>query len=215
MSIGEISGGFSITGLFGKASDVGPGELNVANGNESHQSPVADQQAGANSDQGARFEEAKEQAGKEIGESNAIEDAEEAHVGPGFCESAGIKQTDDVEQNATANDTFDDVCLPGAFDGFGQREDNRDAYEKYEERKNQIVEMKSLPIDVFELIGEEVGGFARAETVQSVNERVGADDPEHVEAAQCIYGHEALSLDSGLRLSEFLGRGRRGGQSCH
>jgi hypothetical protein len=51
--------------------------------------------------------------------------------------------------------------------------------------------------------------------VQSINEGIGADDPEHVEAAQSVDGHEALSLDSDLRFPEFFGGGRRGGQSCH
>ena len=44
---------------------------------------------------GARFEKAEEQAGEEIGQRDAIEDAEQAHVRPGPGESAGIKDADD------------------------------------------------------------------------------------------------------------------------
>src|SRR5262245_46517514 len=75
--------------------------------------------------------------------------------------------------------------------------------------------MEPLPIDMFELVSEEVGRFTWAEAVQSVNKRVSADNPKHVEAAQRVYGHQALGCDSGLRFPEFLCRGRSGGQSCH
>ena len=115
-----------------------------------------------------------------------------------------------MEQNAATNDAFDGVGLAGALDSFAEGKDNRNTDEKYEERKDEIVEMEPLPIDVVELVGEEIGGLAWTKAVQSVNEGVGADDPEHVEAAQSIDGHQALRLASGLRFAEFFGRGKRG-----
>src|SRR6267142_1572410 len=121
---GEVVGGFGITSFLSEASDVGPGKLNVTDGNECHQGPIADEQTGADSDEGARFEKAEEQAGEEIGKSDAIEDAEQTHIGPGLGESAGIKDADDVEQNAAANDAFDGVGLAGALDSFAEGKDN-------------------------------------------------------------------------------------------
>jgi hypothetical protein len=52
--------------------------------------------------------------------------------------------------------------------------------------------MEAFPIGVFELVGETLRGLGLAHFVQRIDQRIRADDPEHVEAPQRIHGHKAL-----------------------
>jgi hypothetical protein len=46
--------------------------------------------------------------------------------------------------------------------------------------------MKTFPVGMFELVGQETGRPGLAHPVQGVDQRIGADDPEHVEAAKRV-----------------------------
>src|SRR5439155_24720281 len=75
-----------------------------------------------------------------------------------------------------------------------------------EQRENQVVKMKAFPVGVFELAGQKTRRGGAAHPVQRRDQRIRADDPEHVEPAQGIDGHEALTGGGGRR-------GRWGGLS--
>ena len=53
--------------------------------------------------------------------------------------------------------------------------------------------MESFPFDMLKLIGEKRCGAAFGQLVQSCHQRIGPYDPKHVEPAQGIDGHQALS----------------------
>jgi hypothetical protein len=45
---------------------------------------------------------------------------------------------------------------------------------------------------MIELFRQKLGRRILAHAAQRIDERVGADDPEHVEPAQCVEGHQAV-----------------------
>jgi hypothetical protein len=187
-----MSGKILVTGLFGQHRQMFAGESDIADGNENHQGPIAIQESDADPHEAASFEEAEERRGQKVGYRNAIEDATESNIGPGMRESAVIKHAAEIEQEASANDAFEGLGAAVALERFGEGKDERYTDNEYEEGKNQVVEMESFPVSVFELICEKFGERCRRHVLKGQDEGACADDPEHVEAAEGIDGNEAL-----------------------
>jgi len=47
--------------------------------------------------------------------------------------------------------------------------------------------MEAFPIGVIELVGQKAGGAASGHAAEGIDQRVRANDPEHVEAPQRIH----------------------------
>ena len=55
--------------------------------------------------------------------------------------------------------------------------------------------MEAFPGDVFELVGEVLEPRAGVQMRERRAERIGADDPHEIKAAQCIEGKQALTRE--------------------
>ena len=103
-----------------------------------------------------------------------------------MAEAAVVKNSEQEQNHTAPDDAPNRRGSTGGFDGFAQRKDERDAGNEYKEGKDQIVKVEPFPVLVVQLLGHHAGDVVVADLIQAVDEVFGADDPKHVESAQCI-----------------------------
>ncbi len=85
-----------------------------------HQRPISREDAHANRGQRPRLEEAKQQAGEEIGQRNPVEHAHQPDVGPGIRQAARVKDANDEQKNAAPEHSFERLGSPLLRHGPGE-----------------------------------------------------------------------------------------------
>ena len=195
-----------VAGLLGEVQQISFFHLNIADGDEGHERPVADEQPGTNGRERARFEKAKEQSGKKVGERDALQDAHYAKFRPGVAETAIIKNAEQEQQHAADENAFQGFGAAIAFDHFGERKNQRHACHENEQREDQVVKAHPFPVRVLELVGERIGHEVRAHFMERLDQGIGPYDPEHVEAAQGVERHQSpggLAFGGGFGFNRF------------
>ncbi len=180
------------------------------------QAPVADEDGEAGDHQSARLEEAEQQAGAEVGQADALEHPEQAHIAPALADAAIVDDAAGDQEQAAADDARDRDAAAIAFDGLGQREYQRDAGDEDEQREDQVLEVEALPVAVLELLvqdGERPARGAAADAIAGLDQFIATEDPEHVEAAQGVEREQAARAGNrdGRRGGGSRGWGRNGG----
>ena len=156
---------------------------------ERHDRPIAEQDAGQPIPKALRRleVEGEDQLGEHAGETNAAEDAAEAHVlEPLPLEAVVVDDAEEDEDEAALDDLAADFS-PRAFrEPAGQRIRRRDAGHEEEQREDEIVSLEAVPIDVLELCIDRTQPAPLGQLEECQQDPVAADDPEEVEAAQGI-----------------------------
>lgn len=173
-------------------------------GNPRHHRPIAQQDARAGPDERLGLEVAEHQAREEVTQGDPLQHSEQADLFERRRKSAVIQDADEVQQGRPFEDPDRGRPAVGLLEGFAQREHQRHPGDEDEEWEDQVLEMEPSPRLVVQLLGDQSQQTAAGELLESPDQLLGADDPEHVEAAQGIERHQA-----GLGgLDERLGRGR-------
>ena len=97
------------------------------------------------------------EGGKEIGHGNAMEDACEINVFESIGEAAHVENAQQEQDDGANENPFDRYEPASAFEHPADGENERDADDKNEQRKNEIIEMKSSPFAMFHLVRESAG----------------------------------------------------------
>lgn len=82
--------GFRLTRFFSGQREGRFGELNIANGRQRQQAPIACQQNDGHSCQDPRLEKTKQQPGEKVSQRNPVQHTHQAHVWPAVGEPRGI-----------------------------------------------------------------------------------------------------------------------------
>src|SRR5580698_11660261 len=105
---------------------------------------------------------------------------------PGLRETAVAINTEEVEQNATPQDSPDRSRAAFPLNGPPERKNNRNAGHKHEERKNEVFKMKPAPFRVLQFVGHKTNEGERHTVaagldhfVQGIDQRFGGGDPKH------------------------------------
>ena len=91
------------------------------------------------------------------------------------------------------NTRFSASARPARSIALRQREHQRHPHDEDEQRENQVIEVETGPLGVFELVGQKARAPRMAHAVERIHQRIRADDPEHIEPAQRVHGHQPLT----------------------
>jgi hypothetical protein len=162
----------------------------VADRHKREQRPITDENRGADGDERARLEKAKQQPRARVSEGDTLEHAEHADIGPLRLQASGVKKTDRKKQRAAEEHAFHGGSAAFTFDDLRQRKHERRARHEDKQRKNQVVEREPGPVLVIELVRDEAQRRDVADLGERGEQRIGAEYPKHVEATEGIEGDE-------------------------
>src|ERR1043165_1667324 len=131
----------------------------------------------------------KNQGCEKITKCNPIQHSDQSNsVRPPISKAAVIKNGQEIEDDESTNDlpvrashTF---LLQAASEGKHQRH----SHNENEQGKNEVVKCKSGPILMVQLCCQSRDECAAAQGFEGIDEIVGAQYPEHVEAPKRVYG---------------------------
>ncbi len=152
--------------------------------------PVTYQAEQAGDDQVARPKMNEEAAGEQVAQCQALQHAQEANVRPFFGEPAVVHEPHEIEQNRAAKQAFIGGPAAAALEPPLQRKHQRHADQKSEQRKNQIIKREPDPIRMAKLGFQKRTDISAQQASNRDPEPGSADQPEHVETAQHINGHD-------------------------
>ena len=144
---------------------------------------------------GLREVEDEEQLGAHPGQADAAEDAGEAHVFDALPLQAIIVDDAQQHEDEAAEQDLADHFHPGAgAQAARERERRRDPGQEKEQREDEVLEMETVPGNVFELLMHDCQPRPVRELQQRGDDGMPTDDPEEVEAPQGIQGQEARGV---------------------
>jgi len=191
---GELSGENGAVEPGGEVAGLGEVAGREAGcGGEGEDGPVAEEEAGEPDVSGTGSGVEEEEAGEGVGDPDAAEDAHDAEVGEGSdLEAVVIDHAEDEEDESPAEDFSDEFAFGRPLvKGGSQRIGGRDAADEDEEGEDEVVGGEAVPVGMVELVGEGLPEGGSAGFGEGVEDFLGADDPEHVEAAEGVEGGEA------------------------
>src|SRR5437660_5284947 len=160
--------------------------------NPTQQRPVTDQQRDANCQQAFEPEETKKQSGEQITKCDAIEHAHQPDVRPIVAEAAVVKNSEQEQNHASADDAANSRPPARGPHRFAQGKDERHTDDENEEGKDKIVKVDTLPVLVVQLLRHDTEDTGVGDLIQPMKQVFCADDPKHVKAPEGIQGHQPL-----------------------